>query len=129
MRGSTTFCQLIGIFEGSEPDPFLTSLFVLLWKKVVSSYKKTDLGKKRVFSNIFRCTNELSTLYNNKNENDYDDIYHDELEHKKESEGYCKASFLDVLIEVHYRNLELSCLRCILLLYQSHALFGYEDTI
>ena len=44
---------------------------------------------------------DLCTFNNNEFENNYKDIYPDELELKKENEDPCKASFFDLSIEVH----------------------------
>ena len=41
------------------------------------------------------------TFNNDKLENDYNDIYLDELKHKLENEDPCEASFYYLSIEVH----------------------------
>ena len=62
--------------------------------------KKSDLGKARTFSNIFRFIDDLCTFNNNKFGNNYKDIYPDDIEIQKENESPCKAWILDLLTEV-----------------------------
>ena len=62
------------------------------------------MQKACILSNIFRFIDDLCTFKNDKFENNYNDIYPDELEIKKENKGPCKVSFLDFLIEVHHRK-------------------------
>ena len=61
-----------------------------------SNKKKRHPRKAGIISNIFRFIDGFCTTLNKiEFENDYNDIYLDELELKKENEDSCKASFLD----------------------------------
>lgn len=63
--------------------------------------KKVVLRKARIYSNIFRLVDDLCTLNNDEFENNYNKIYSDELELNKKSADLCKASYLNLSIEVH----------------------------
>ena len=80
--------------------------FLILWKEVGSSNKKWDLPKSRTFIIIFKFIDDLSNFnFNiNKLENDYINIYPDELELKSENEYSCNALCLDFSIEIHNRK-------------------------
>ena len=52
-------------------------------------------------SNIFRFIDNLCNFNNDEFENNYNDIYCDELELKREDKDPCKVSFLDLPIEPH----------------------------
>ena len=65
--------------------------------------KQKSIGKKRLFSNVFRFIDGPCAFNNDEFENDYNDNYHDELELKKENEDSFKASFFNLSIEVHIR--------------------------
>ena len=67
--------------------------------------KKQDPRKARIFSILFRFINDLCTFSNNEFENNYSDIYPDELELKKENKDFCKSSLKSMK-----RNLPLRCL-------------------
>ena len=70
----------------------------LLWyyygKKWLLQTKKLDIRKALVFSFI----DDLCTFNNDEFENNYNDLYPDELELKKENEDSYKASVLDLSI-------------------------------
>ena len=56
--------------------------------------------KARIFSNNFKFIDDLCTFNNIEFESNYNDIYPDEPELKKENSYPCKASFLDLSVEV-----------------------------
>ena len=55
----------------------------------------------RIFSHIFRFVDDLCIFGNDEFESNYNHIDSDELERHEENEDPCKASFLDLSIEVH----------------------------
>lgn len=65
----------------------------------------------RISSNIFRFIDNPCTSNNNQSENNYQDIYPDELELKKENEYPCTASFVHLSIKVCARQFTTSYLR------------------
>ena len=67
--------------------------------------QERELQKATIFSNIFRLIDDLCTFNKNEFENNYINIYPDELELKKENKAPCKASFFDLLKEVYERKL------------------------
>ena len=79
----------------SSPVPVMANL---LWyyygKKWLLQTKKLDIRKALVFSFI----DDLCTFNNDEFENNYNDLYPDELELKKENEDSYKASVLDLSI-------------------------------
>ena len=63
--------------------------------------KKRDLKRLEYFQILLGlCTFSIDEF-----ENNFNDIYSDELELKKEDEGPCETLFLDLSIEVHDRKL------------------------
>ena len=48
--------------------------------------EKRDIGKTRIFLNIFSFIDDLCTFHNDEFENNYNDIYPDELELKNKKE-------------------------------------------
>ena len=66
------------------------------------------------------------TFNNDKLENDYNDIYPDELKHKLENEDPYEASFYYLSIEVHDWKFatKLFDKKCLSFLHWSYALFG-----
>ena len=66
--------------------------------------EKLDLGKARIFSNIFRFIDYLCTLNNDEFESNFNNFYADEMELKKENKDSCKSSLLGISTEVHDRK-------------------------
>ena len=64
------------------------------------------MRKAHIFSNIFKFIDDLFTFNSNYFENDYNDIYPDELELQQETENPSKPTFLDLSIEPHDRKLK-----------------------
>ena len=62
------------------------------------------MQKAPIFPNIFRFLDELCLFNNNEFQNNYNDIYPNELKLKKKNDGHCKALFLDLSIEVHNKK-------------------------
>ena len=81
------FCQLIGIPMDSNPATFMAILFLYYYEK-----------KGRKLSSSVRFIDLLCIFNNSEFENNYNDIYSDELELKIESKDPCKASFWDLSI-------------------------------
>ena len=94
------FCQLIGIAMEFDPASFMVNLFFKPGK-VASLNKKQDLQKRRMFSDFFTFVSRLCSLNNDEFGNNYNDIYLDELELKKENDDPCKVMFFDLLVEAH----------------------------
>ena len=67
------------------------------------------MWKVHIFSNISGLIDDVYTFNNDELENDYKDIWPDELELKKENEDPCTVVFELFNGEV-IENLELSCL-------------------
>lgn len=65
----------------------------------------------RISSNIFRFIDNPCTSNNNQFENNYQDIYPDELELEKENEYPCTALFVQLSIKVYARQFTTSCLQ------------------
>ena len=90
---------------GSDPTTFATNYFLYYYdRKWFLEIKKWDLLKARLFPNIFRFIINLCTFNNDEFENYYNEIYPGEMELNKENEDPCKASFLNISIEVLYRK-------------------------
>ena len=103
--GSMCFRQLIELPMGSYPTLFMAKLFLYYCeKKCLLLTKKRDLRNARTFSNIFRFIDDLYTFNDNKFENNYKDIYPDDIEIQKENENPCIAWILDLLAEVRDRK-------------------------
>lgn len=66
--------------------------------------EKFDLGKARIFSNIFRFFDDLCTLRNDEFESNFNNFYADEMEPKKENKDLCKSSLLGISTEIHDRK-------------------------
>ena len=62
------------------------------------------MRKARIFSNIFRLVDYLCTFDNYEFENNYKNIFTDQLELKKENENPCETSVLHLSIDVQYRK-------------------------
>ena len=58
---------------------------------MASSKKRTGPVKGLHIFKYFRIIDDLCTVNNNEFENNYNDVYHAELELKKENEDPCKA--------------------------------------
>ena len=100
-----SFPQLIRIPIGSDPIHFIANLFFYNYeRKWLFQTKKRNLRKASIFPNIFRFTNGLCTFNNDEFENNYNKIYPDELQVKKENADSCNASFFDLAIEVNDRK-------------------------
>ena len=57
--GSLLFRQVIGIHMGSDPAPFMANLFLYYYEnKWINKLKKSDIGRARRYSNIFRFIDE-----------------------------------------------------------------------
>jgi len=104
--GTMCFRQLIGIPMGSDPAPFMANLFLHHFeKKWLHNTKKRDLQKARMFSNTFRFIDDLCALNdNNEFENNFKQIYPEELELKKKNVDPHEASFLDLKIKINNRS-------------------------
>ena len=72
--------------------------------------KKLNLGKTIIFTNTFKFIDDFCTLINDEFENDFVDIYADDLELNNENEDSCKASLLGTSICCMIENLPLNCL-------------------
>ena len=59
------------------------------------------MQKAHIFPNIFRFIDDLCIFNDNEFENNYNGIYPNVLELKKENEDLCKASSLDLSKEVN----------------------------
>ena len=84
------------------------------------SNKKPRQRKNRTFSNINRLVHNLCILINKEIENDYNDVYPDELEPKKKNRNRCKALFYDLAIDVRNRRFTSKLLQEIDVLYHCH---------
>jgi hypothetical protein len=107
--GNDIFRQRIGIPMGSDPAPFMANLFLYSYE---SSYlevlKKQNKPKARRFGNVFRFIDDLCAINDGGEfEKSYRDIYPPELELKKENEGTCKASFLDLDMSISKKTFNL----------------------
>ena len=108
--GTLLFRQIIGIPMGSDPAPFMANLFLYYYEnKWINKLKKSDIGRARRYSNIFRFIDDLSA-FNDGGEfqNNYREIYPPELELGKENLSDCQASFLDLNILITDNKYELS---------------------
>ena len=61
-----------------------------------------------IYRNIYRFIDDLCAFKNNEFKNNYDKIYRDEPELKKENDGPCKVSFLELSKRPTTANLPLS---------------------
>ena len=81
------FRLLIGIPTWSDPAPLMASLFLYCYeRKRLLQTEKRDMRKVGIFSNIFGFIDDLCSFNNDEFENNFDYIYPDELELKKENE-------------------------------------------
>ena len=87
---------------GSDPAPFFANLFLYFYEdKWMDSLKRNDLIRARKLCNIFRFIDDLSALNDGGEfENNYRDIYPEELELGKENKDNYEASFLDLQIKI-----------------------------
>ena len=100
--GSIYIFQLIGGRMEFQRTPFIAKLFLYyFYCEAASLSKKHTLQKVCIFSNNSWFINDMCTFHRNEFENNYNNIYPDQLELKKENEALCKFSFYDLSIEVH----------------------------
>ena len=89
----------------------MTSLFLYYYeRKWLLKTKKWDLQKAGIFSSIFKFIGDLWTFDNNKFKNNYNNIYPDELQLKKEMKILVKSSFWNFQYKYMTEKLLLSCL-------------------
>ena len=95
---------------GSDPAPFMANLFLYYYEnKWINKLKKSDIGRSRRYSNIFRFIGDLSAFNDGGEfEKSYRKIYPSELELGKENLSDHQASFLDLKIFVSENKYELS---------------------
>ena len=98
------FCQLIRI-PMTKPHLWKLNFCIVtkgsgFFKQKTNKQKKLDLKKSCIFSNNFRPIDYLCTFNNDEFEIHYKDIYPDEVDLTKENEDTCKASFLNLSLEV-----------------------------
>lgn len=100
--GESLFRQIIGIPMGSDPAPFFANLFLYFYeRKWVMDLKKKDLAMARKFGCAFRFIDDLNIMNDGGVfEKHFKEIYPVEMELSKENDGYLKASFLDLDIEI-----------------------------
>ena len=80
LTGSVNFC-----FNKGDEEFIGINRYGAIW---------TNRKKSHIFSNTFRFIDDLYTCFNNNGfENNYNDIYPDELELKKKNIDCCKFSF------------------------------------
>ena len=100
--GSTRFRQLLEFLWGLTQLFLLKTNFCIIMKGSGSFKQKIrDLIKPEIFFKNFRFIDDLRIFKNNEFENNYDNVYFDELELKNENKDPCKVSFLDLSIELH----------------------------
>lgn len=105
--GSMSFCQLIGIPVGFDPAPFMVNQFLYCYeRKKLLLTKKTTLKNGtwewlEYFQIFLGLWDDLCTCNNEEFENNFKDIYPDELKPKKVNEDPCKVSFFEFSIEVN----------------------------
>ena len=104
--GNKIFQQVIGIPMGSDPAPFMANLFLFFYEnKWVLKTKKSNLKHARMFGNTFRFIDDLIAINDGGLfENNYMDIYPEELELKKENKEDRDATFLDLNIHINDKN-------------------------
>ena len=104
--GSMHFYQLTGIPMGSDPGSFITNLFLYYYERrwLLEIIKKTVNAKGSISFKYFWFIDDLCIFNNDEFENNYNDIYANELELKKENDDPSKALFLDLSIEAHDRK-------------------------
>ena len=97
-----TFCQIIGIPTGFEPTPFFTNLFSYYCEsKWINPLKKNNLKRARKLCNLFRFTDDLNVINDEKEfENNFQDIYPEELLLNNKNSDNIGASFLDFQIKI-----------------------------
>ena len=96
--GLKIFCQIIGIPMGSDPAPFLPTSFLYFYE---NELKKNDLIKARKLCNIFRLIDDLNSINDGGEfENNYSNIYPEELQLGKENIDKHEASLLDLNIKI-----------------------------
>ena len=78
-------------YEDWRSSFYSKSILIIVKKGSGFLKQKWDLWKAFGFSNIFRFLDGPFTFNNN-----YNDIYHNKLELKKENEDPCKALFLSI---------------------------------
>ena len=107
--GSKIFRQIIGIPMGSDPAPFFANLFLHYYEsKWMKELMKKDLMQARKFSNLFRFIDDLSAINDGGLfENNFKDIYPEELELGKENTSNNEASFLDLQINIKNSKFEV----------------------
>ena len=90
---------------GSDLAPFMANLFLFYYEnKWVLKTKKSNLKQAKMFGNIFRFIDDLIAINDGGLfEDNYMNIYPDELELKKEN-GNRDATFLDLNIEINDTN-------------------------
>ena len=59
------------------------------------------MQKARIFSIILRFIDHLCTFNNDEFGNNHNDVYLNELELKNEDDDPCKATFLNLLVQIH----------------------------
>ena len=101
--GSKIFRQVIGIPMGSDPAPFFANLFLYYFEhNWMNQIKKNDLIRARKMCYLFRFIDDLSAINDGGDfENNFKDIYPEELQLGKENQNSSEASFLDLSIQIH----------------------------
>ena len=91
--GNSIFSQIIEILMVSHPTPFMANLFLYYFDNNWS----WNLHKTWKIANTFCFIDDVSAVINNGLfEKYFKEIYHDELELKKEKISITKISFLDI---------------------------------
>ena len=78
--GPKIFCQIIGIFMGSDPAPFFANLFLYYYEsRWMNELKKKDLIRARKVCNIFLFIDDLNAINDaGEFEKHFQDIYPEE---------------------------------------------------
>ena len=95
------FSQIIGIRLGSDPAPFFPNLFLYYYEsRWIKDLQKKDL-KKGKFCNVFCFIYDLNAI-NDAGifENNFRDIYPEELEWRRENGNSAETTFLDLDIKI-----------------------------
>ena len=95
------FTQIIGIRLGSDPAPFFPNLFLYYYEsRWIKDLQKKDL-KKGKFCNVLCFIYDLNAV-NDAGifENNFRDIYSEELEWRRENGNSAETTFLDLDIKI-----------------------------
>ena len=95
---------------GSDPSPFMANLFLFTYEsKWELETKRRNLYKARIFTNKFRFIDDLCAINDNcEFEKSFKETYAPELVLKKENTSNLETLFLDLNINVKYRDLRQS---------------------